>query len=74
MNKVKEAIRNLVRQEIKSLNEGITERDMKKALNYINNDLFRIMNKFVGKVDTDAVFKSWMKDLHKKLKNAGVKI
>ena len=56
-----------------SVNEA-PDHDMFKALNKVNNDVFRIMNKYDGKADMDAVFRSWMLGLHAKLKKAGVKL
>jgi hypothetical protein len=47
---------------------------MFRALNKVNNDVFKIMNKYDGKADMDAVFRSWMLGLHAKLKKAGVKL
>ena len=59
--------------ESKSVNEA-PDHDMFKALHYVNDDIFRIMNKYDGKANMDAVFRSWMLGLHSKLKKAGVKI
>jgi len=77
-------IKKIIREEIinekkrmKALSESITEGpdyDMFKALNKVNNDVFRIMNKYDGKVDMDAIFRSWMLGLHANLKKAGIKL
>jgi len=56
-----------------SVNEA-PDHDMFRALNKVNNDVFKIMNKYDGKADMDAVFRSWMLGLHAKLKKAGVKL
>ena len=56
--------------------ETITEapdHDMFKALNKVNNDIFRIMNKYDGKADMDSVFHSWIIGLEAKLKKVGIK-
>ena len=56
-----------------SVNEG-PDHDMFKALNKVNNDIFKIMNKYDGKVNMDAIFRSWMLGLHANLKKAGIKL
>ena len=61
-------------QEGKKVVNEAPDHDMFKALNKVNNDVFRIMNKYDGKADMDAVFRSWMLGLHAKLKKAGVKL
>ena len=54
-----------------NLNEA-PDNDMFKALNKVNNNIFKIMLKYEGKADINAVFSSWMLGLHAKLKKAGV--
>jgi len=56
-----------------TINEA-PDHDMFKALHYVNDDIFKIMNKYDGKADMDAVFRSWMMGLHAKLKKAGIKL
>ena len=57
-----------------AVNEESPDRDLFRSLNHINNDIFRIMNKYQGKADLDAGFRSWMLGLHAKLKKAGIKL
>ena len=59
---------------LKEIIKESPDHDMFKALHYVNDDIFRIMNKYDGKANMDAVFRSWMLGLHSKLKKAGVKI
>jgi hypothetical protein len=60
-----------------ALDETIEESpdsDMFRALNQVNNDIFKIMNKYDGKADMDAIFRSWMLGIHAHLKKAGIKL
>ena len=56
-----------------SINEA-PDHDMFRALNQVNNDIFKIMNKYDGKADMDAIFRSWMLGIHAHLKKAGIKL
>lgn len=62
--------------ESKSVKEAIKypDHDMFKALHYVDDKIFKIMKKYDGKADINAVFRSWMLGLHAKLKKAGVKL
>ena len=58
----------------KLLKEASPDHDAFKSLNYITKDIFRIIKKYEGKADMDAVFRSWMMGLHAKFKKAGIKL
>ena len=73
MKLTRSELKEIIREEVKgTLNEENPDRDLFRSLNHINNDLFRVMNKYQGKADLDAGFRSWMMGLHAKLKKAGV--
>jgi len=74
MKITKSKLKEIIREEILNLNEANPDRDLFRSLNHINNDLFRIMNKYQGKADLDAGFRSWMMGLHAKLKKAGINL
>ena len=68
---------NKGRQNNPHIDETIEESpdsDMFRALNQVNNDIFKIMNKYDGKADMDAIFRSWMLGIHAHLKKAGIKL
>ena len=58
----------------KLLKEASPDHDMFRALQNVNDDIFKIMKKYDGKADMDAVFRSWMMGLHAKFKKAGIKL
>ena len=60
--------------KLKELLNEAPDHDMFRALNKVNNDIFKIMNKYDGKADMDAIFRSWMLGLHAKLKKAGIEL
>ena len=68
-------IKEIIREEIRSLKEATPERDLYRVLNHdINNRLFKIVNKYEGKADLDKAFRTWMNGLHHKLKKVGIKV
>jgi hypothetical protein len=68
----KEELRQIIRNEISNLQERSPDHELFQKLNGVNNDLFRLINKFEGKADLDAAFRSWMLGLHAKLKKVGI--
>jgi hypothetical protein len=68
----KEELRQLIRKEISNLQERSPDHELFQKLNGVNNDIFRLINKFEGKADLDAAFRSWMMGLHGHLKKAGI--
>jgi len=60
--------------KLKDLIKESPDKDLAKNLNYINNDIFRVLVKYDGKVDVDKVVQSWMKGLQTNLKKMGIKV
>tara|TARA_B100001113_G_C20776958_1_gene477820 strand:- start:104 stop:526 length:423 start_codon:yes stop_codon:yes gene_type:complete len=60
--------------KLKDLIKESPDKDLAKNLNYINNDIFRVLVKYDGKVDVDKVVQSWMKGLQANLKKMGIKV
>ena len=60
--------------KLKDLITESPDNDLAKNLNYINNDIFRVLVKYDGKADVDKVVHSWMKGLHANLKKMGIKV
>ena len=53
--------------EDEKLTEG-PDAELIRSLNYISNDIFRVMTKYQGKADVDTAVHSWLLGLKAKIK------
>jgi len=53
--------------EDEKLTEG-PDAELIRSLNYISNDIFRVMTKYQGKADVDKAVHSWLLGLKAKIK------